>query len=327
VTAPVGILVQGPLYTTTPAGPSTLDVLQRLAACAHRRELLVALAYWDDEDHALVQAAGPLVDLLVGVRRPQRAGSGNRHLQAVGVTAGLHALAAAGVTYVIKSRTDVVLSEAFLAHVLERAAAADPRLVCTTLITRWEPFHLSDILVAGTRKQLHDLFDPRPTYYEDAFSPEVQFARCYVRNSGLTATMRLEDWLRFLVQHVDLVDFDDFGLVWLKRTGPIRAHWWSRSWPYLVDRDLGPLLARPVSMRAHGWLRRTRMPPLVTATALRCLDPLAELVLRAVPFDVHERLGSPFHRYWVAPRTPEHSRPIADVQVASPPGASTGAAA
>lgn len=313
-TPTLAIVIQGPLWASTTPGGGTRAVLEHLAAAQRRDEFLIALAVWEDDDEELLRPLERLVDRVIRVQRPDRAGSGNRVNQAVGVTSGLLAAQAMGVGYAVKSRTDVVLGEEFLARGLAAAAASDGRLLTTTLITRWEPFHLSDIVVGGTTDRLLDLFDPRTTYYEDAYSPEVQFARAYVRNRRLRYTNRLEDWLRFLADHVDLVDFDEMGLVWLKRGGPIRVHWYSRSWPYLVDRDLGPVLARPVSVRAHRWLRRTHVPPLAVATLLRCLDPIAELVLRALPFDVHDRVGSPFHRYWVAPQTPEHARPLEPVR-------------
>lgn len=258
----------------------------------------------------MVRLLRPLADHVVHVERPTQAGSGNRTYQATGVQAGLRTLAELGVSHVLKTRSDVLLSDDFLGRVLAHAEAERPTLLATDLITRWEPFHLSDIVLAGRLEHLRSYFDTSIAYYEDGFSPEVEFTRRFVRSQGLDYTMRLEDWLRFLVDWVELVDFDEAGLAWLKRTGPIRAHWYSRSWPYLVDRDVGPVLGRPVHPAAVRWLGNTRLPLPLVAAVLRCADPLAELALRVVPFRVHERVGSPFHRYWIAPQTPEHARPL-----------------
>lgn len=307
--SPVGLLLQGPLYDLGP-GKSTLELLRSIASAPSRARFVVVLATWTSERSEVLALLEPLVDRLVVTQQPERAGSGNRNLQASGVNAGLAALADLGVQHAVKTRTDIMLDERFLRLALEHERRRDGRVLVTNLFTRWEPFHVSDFVVVGTLHQLRAWFEPEAVYYEDAFSPEVQFARCYVRNTGLPYTMRLQDYLAFLAERIDLVDFDDAGLTWFKRNPPIRSHWYARALPALGDRDAGPLLGRMVTSRAHRWLRRTPVPWPILAYGLRTLDPLAEAALSLLPEPLHIRARSPFHRYYLAHGVPEHDRPI-----------------
>lgn len=307
--SPVGLLVQGPLYDLGP-GRSTLELLRSIASAPSRDRFVVVLATWTSEPAEVMAQLEPLVDRLVATQQPERAGSGNRNLQASGVNAGLAALADLGVKHAVKTRTDIMLGEQFLRLVLEHERRRDGRVLVTNLFTRWEPFHVSDFVVGGALHQIRAWFEPEAVYYEDAFSPEVQFTRCYVRNAGLPYTMRLQDYLAFLAERIDLADFDDAGLTWFKRDPAIRSHWYARALPALGDRDAGPLLGRMVTSRAHRWLRRTWVPRSFLAYGLRTLDPLAEAALSLLPAPLHARVRSPFHRYYLAHGVPEYDRPI-----------------
>lgn len=124
-----------------------------------------------------------------------------------------------------------------------------------------------------------------------------------MRNRGLGYSVRSENYLRFLADWVELVDFRDQDLAWLRPGG------WDEgpdgrqlaSW-IVADRDVGPLSTRLVTPRAVRWLRRTRVPKSVLAALLRAGDPLAELLLVG-----GLRRGTP---YAVDPQALEYAKPI-----------------
>lgn len=294
------VLLQGPVLDAG-AARSTVAVLDGINAAPSRSAFHLAFVAWDTQDAEQLRQVEKRVDQLVLARPPARAGRGNRWLQATGVQAGLSALRDDGVTHVLKSRADIALSEALLSVALEHFGSGGRRLLVTDLWTRLEPFHLSDLVVGSTLRHVGDYFSTAPTYYEDAFSPEVQFTRSFVRHQHLRYTMRLESWLRFLVDWVELVDFAALGLRWLKHAPTTPRRVFPYGLPALVDRDAGPLLCTPVRPAFVHWLRTTSLPMPLVATLIRSADPLVEAALLALPDTARRRLDLPFHRYTVTP--------------------------
>lgn len=326
------VVVQGPLYADL-NGYSTADALRALGASAVRGRLHVVAAVWEAEPEAAVDAIRPLVDEVVRCRAPERPGVGKRNMLREGVSQALAAAEGRGFTHVLKTRSDFLLPERFLARVVALADAGFDRVLVTDVFTRFEPFHVSDMLMFSTYGVLRDWFDPRPVYYEDAAATEVQLARTFVRNRGLPYALRLEDYLRFLRDWVELVDFAGEGVRWFKIPAMSRRLI-NRLNPMPHDRDGGPLIGRLVSPRLVRLLRRTRVPPGLVAGVILTLDPLAralvlglswflERVLRlrpryvAVPLpggrELQLKLGIAGRRhsyYTVAPEGPEYLRPI-----------------
>ena len=269
------LLMQGPVYDDV-NGYSTLDALRAIAASRFRDRLHVACAVWDDEQPDAVAAIRELADVVVACRKPSDPGSGNRNMLRAGVTQGLRATAALGFRHVLKTRTDFLLSEQLLGRVVALADADFARVLTTNVYTRFEPFHVSDMLLFTTVENMGYWFDPRPVFYEDAFAPEVQFARVFVRNRRLAYTMRLDDYLRFLRDWIELIDFAEAGIVWFKHPR-VSRRLENRSHPLLLDRDGGPILGSLIGPRFVEFLRRTRTSPLAIATLISTCDPLARV--------------------------------------------------
>ena len=200
----------------------------------------------------------------------------------------------------LKCRSDLLLSERYLDRIVTLASAGFDKLCTLNIYTRREPFHVSDFLVFGRKPWVAAYF--QTSHYQDLFSPEVEFTRCYIRARGLRYAHTLEDYLRFLRDEVEIVDFIECGLTWFKQ--PDMQEILTRHRPVLGDRDVGPVLAKPVRPRFMRHIKRSGPAGLaLTALGLQLADPLFRFVLK--------RMRRPGHSlYWVDGKAPEYNRPL-----------------
>jgi hypothetical protein len=326
----VAILIQGPLARDV-KGSSTVDILRSLNESSLRPRFHVVCAVWEDEDPERVKEIAPYADRVVTCRKPARVGAGNRNLQLRSVSCGLAEIETLNCKYVLKTRSDILLSDKFLAHLLALAGGGFEKLLVTNLVTRYESFHISDLMVFSTFENIKAYFDPREVYYEDVYSPEVQFARVFIRNKRLNYSMRLESYLLFLREWVELVDFNQQQLVWFthisndlneeekaggaggvaldkrERAENLRyATHAARVYPILYDRDSGPISTRTVSVRFHRFLMKTKVPVSLIAVSLIIADTLWSFALRCFAPFKHK-----YFFYYVDPKGSEHDKPVA----------------
>ncbi len=254
----IAVVLQGPLVASL-NGHSTAEILDSLSRFPLRHRLHVTLSLWEDEALPLADFA-PYVDQIVLSHKPARKGASNRAYQAHGVTCAMEALQALPnpPLCALKTRPDIFLSHRFLQKIVDHADNVDMtgKFLVTNLFTRLESFHIADMVVFSTVENLLLWFDNADTvYYEDLFAPEVQFARTFIRNRKLAYSHRLEDYLRFLRDWIILVDFADEGLIWFKDPNfTSKAH--NKIFGSLYDRDVGPVLARLITVRFHQRLCR-----------------------------------------------------------------------
>lgn len=268
----IAVIVQGPIYSNLD-GYSTVDVVKGLQASTTRANLFIVCALWEDEPANAVAEITNLVDKVVLCRKPASPGAGNRNYQREGVNQGLHAIKDLAFEYVLKTRTDFVLSERLLQRICRLAGENFQKVLVTNLFTRFESFHVSDMLLFSTFANIEHWFRKGDVHYEDLYSPEVEFARVFVRSKRLRYTMRFESYLRFLRDWIELVDFRDEGLVWIKdlkvnRRGANRGH------GIIHDRDSGIVFSRLVSTGFHRFLRRTKLPLPLIAVWFAVADPV-----------------------------------------------------
>jgi hypothetical protein len=308
----VAILIQGPLYTNI-NGYSTIDIVKALSASELRQHFFVVCSFWDDEAAEAVEEISGYVDKVVLCGKPAYAGAGNRNYQRHTVSFALQEIEPLGFTHVLKTRSDMLLSERFLRLIVELFDSNFEKVLVTNVITRYESFHVSDMILFSTLTNIKYWFDARDVYYEDAYSPEVQFARVFIRNKGLEYSMRLEDYLLFLKEWIVLVEFIDQGLVWFKDLNVnVKRH--NKTNPILYDRDSGPISCRMMSVKFYSFLTTTRVPMQVISTLLLLSDTLMDFVLRAapkVPLLKHlPPFKSGYFYYTVDNKNPEHAKRI-----------------
>lgn len=238
----LAVLLQGPVHDDT-NGYSTAGLLDRLNASRFRDRFLLVSVLWSDERPEAVAAVRSRVDEVVLAEKPAAHGNGNRNFQSTGVAAGLAHLEGRGVTHVLKSRHDFGLSERLLGEVVARADAGFAKVFVTNLFTRRETFHISDMLLFSTLENVRAWFDPRTVYYQDLYSAEVQFARCFVRNRRLPYRFTQVDYLRFLRDWVEMIEWTESGVTWFKHPLASRARA-NAEQPIIRDRDSGAYMAK-----------------------------------------------------------------------------------
>ncbi len=273
----IAILVQGPLYRDV-NGYSSVDVLKRLNSSSLRSRFYVVCALWEDEPAEGVAEIAAHADKIVLCPKPERAGAGNRNYHRRGVSHGLEAIEDMGFTHVFKTRSDFLVPEAFLQRIVALADSGFEKVLVTNLFTRFEPFHISDMALFSTFTNIKHWFDQREVYYEDLYSPEVQFARAFVRNKGLEYSMRLESYLEFLRDWIELVDFEEEGFVWIKNL-KVGRRAVNAGNSMIYDRDCGAILCKLINTGFHRFLQSTRIPLSFVSTALRVADPLVSFAL------------------------------------------------
>jgi hypothetical protein len=269
-------------------------------------------AAWEDEKPSVLSALEPFVDKIVLCQKPARPGSCHRNFQSHATSEGLAHLNQQGIPFALKTRSDLVLSERFLHTLLGRTETSDyKKILVTNLLTRIEPFHVSDIAVFSTTENLRLWFAPAAVFYEDMFSPEVQFARTFVRARKLPYPMTLDGYLRFLAKWVDLVDFHEQELLWFKDIyGSIGAH--NRNNFVMLDRDMGPVMSRLVSVRFHRFLQKRTQGLTLLATVILVHDVIQRYLLMTIP-------KRRWRHYNVDSRGPEYLKDIPGVAEFSAP--------
>ena len=275
------LILQGPIFSPE-SGDGTFEIFKEINRFSLRNRINLVFAAWDDESNIQIERIRPLVDDLYLLKKPSRRGSCSRLWQQFAVAGTLKNYSPADYPFVVKSRSDLMLSEHFLGRLLDFMENGSFRLGSTNLFTRYEPFHLSDMVVFGPYQKISDYFGDFSLFYEDLFSPEVQFTRGYIRAQKLPYYYTLEDYFRFLAKEVELIDYDTSGLIWLKAAS-LTARSYSASKPILRDRDCGPVLCRLVSMPMYSFLRRTeaRFARIMAVTMM-----ISDIVLRALAITV-----------------------------------------
>lgn len=193
----IAIIVQGPIH------PRTREALAFLNQSTHRKRLHIILVAWSSELPEVMDDLGSFADCVIRPTPLGEPGTCHRNWQAQGVHVGLQQVA--GCTYVLKCRSDLLLSDTYLEKIVALADAGFDGLCVLNIYTRREPFHVSDFLVFGRKPWVAAYF--QTSHYQDLFSPEVEFTRCYVRTRGLHYAHTLEDYLRFLRDEVEIIDF------------------------------------------------------------------------------------------------------------------------
>ena len=276
------LLIQGPVHTDL-KGRSTFEVLEAINALPGRERLFVTYAMWRDEPDALKAKVAELVDHLTFANKPAEPGGCNRNYQAASVSAAIADVEHLGFRYALKTRSDMILSAKFLERVLAFAASGSEKLLVTNLFTRIEAFHVSDMILCSTLENVRDYYRAALVNYEDLFSPEVQFTRVFIRTRKLPFAMRQRDYFQFLREWVELVDFDEMGLKWLK--SPLTSVRQCNRVNFIVeDRDCGPVLTRLVTPRFHRFLSKTRIPLNLIAAGYLIYDDLYRTVCFTSPF-------------------------------------------
>lgn len=340
----VAILAQGPIYADS-NDSSTASVLRALQALEFRNRFYVICALWEDEPLELVKEIAGYADKVVICPKPALPGTGNRNYQKQGVSNALEAVASLNIQYVLKTRTDILLSEKFLRLILRRADSGFKKVLVTNVFTRYESFHISDLVLFSTYDNIKAWFDPREVYYEDLYSSEVQFSRVFIRNKKLNYTMRLENYLAFLRDWIEVVDWHEQELQWLKPTkegyslgvrtlgelstalgdsdfGPLlgkligpkprrnlnklRNLLTRTNFFILYDRDTGPIASRTISAQFYRFISVTRIPLPMIAAVLATSDLVLSFIVRYSPL-----FRGRWSYYTVDPKVNEHEKPIA----------------
>jgi hypothetical protein len=279
--------------------------VEALAASPLRNRLFVVYAMWADETPSLRDAIAPYVDRVVLCEKPARSGSCHRNYQAYATHQGLRELERNGITWALKTRSDLRLSDRFLELVLRRAETPGyHRVLVTNLFTRYEPFHISDIVVFSSTPNMLHWFNPAPVFYEDMFSPEVQFARLFIRGRKLAYPMTLVSYLRFLRDWIELVDFYEEGLFWFKNDHTsIRAH--NRVNFVIYDREPGPVLTRLITVRFHQSLEKKVKGLNLMATRMMVSDAIQRYIFTVLPWFRYQHCG-----YTVDNQGKEHDKAV-----------------
>jgi len=296
---PVGMVVQGPVMA---------DITARVLA-ANRRKFPFAtlvLSTWDDTPAALLAACAPHVDDIVLSPVPAQAGAFNTVMQRDSARAGLAALAARGVAYAFKTRTDQSITgpvdlDQLLAQARRPLGGADTgkreRIVFSPQVSwRFVPFHLTDQLQFGRVADLLEFWQCRddsilgavsidsnaPASHLSLCTPEAIFVRCYLRRIGVDYELTLASYWRVCAERFAAIPGDDISLLNWKAIA-------------LFDLPLEPDV-RAAGMRDSASLLSTWQPDQWPLDAGAASDQLANAVdglgltvwdyIKATPFDL-----------------------------------------
>ncbi len=222
--AELGIFMQGPLTDFTPLALA----FHRL----HHPAAHLALVTWTSEDPALVEACRPWVDTLEQIAPPPPNGYDTRNYIIRSCKSASELMLYAGVRYVVRARTDAVLTGSVY-KALERLYGDGSRnlgKVGVLLQASWAymPFHFSDKLMVCRAEDMAQLWslpeDPRgpddfpPSLSNSEFlgTPFLDFRHVswesnlwstYARKLGY-ATDTLEDAYRFARERLIEIDSD-----------------------------------------------------------------------------------------------------------------------
>lgn len=255
------LVIQGP-HSSNVNNYSTIQLLEELRSNKTVKEhFYLILSVWNDESIENLDKLKNLADKVVILKKPEYSGAGNRYLQANGViNAILEAEKDFNFDYVLKSRSDIKLSEKYLNYVIELKNNNFNKLLTTNIYTLLEPFHLSDLVMFSTKENIKAFYcNSQELYYEDLYSPEVQFTRAFIRKKQLNYYFKLEDYLKFLRDFVLLIDFKKWGLIWIKNDKICAKSF--NSVPHIrTDRDAGVVLMECITESRFNFIKKTFIP-------------------------------------------------------------------
>jgi hypothetical protein len=155
-----GVVMQGPLYPGVTKSALMWNRIQ------HPNSYLV-VSTWNDERDELLEEARALADAVVTSELPRNCGFLNRNAQIRSTKAGLSKVVGRGLDWVVKTRTDHVLTGGRDSHVFDCAGPVlrqdggarhriGVHLGCSWM---YVPFHFTDQLIAGRTDDIENLWD------------------------------------------------------------------------------------------------------------------------------------------------------------------------
>ena len=223
------IVMQGPTYAFTPSCLAYNRFLHPTAT--------IILSTWKDQDPSLMQESRRWADIVLESDIPNYMGTYNRNAMIRSSLKGIEEAARLGFKYVIKSRSDHLItgetSEAIDYFARYESFQVREGQLAVQLCTSWKcvPFHLSDQLMCGRTEHMltfwsceedsrvldDRIFLHTGSYKEfPVYSNESYLHMNYAREVGHPSTT-LKDYFNFIKKYIYPIDpyVSNFSLKWL----------------------------------------------------------------------------------------------------------------
>lgn len=238
--AKCAIVLQGPIMSDDNFTVETVKLYKRFYPSD-----IILVSTWSDELAENIKAVQDAGAIVVQSDKPAYGGHGNINYQIVNTREGVFKAKELGAEYICKTRTDqriyhpsvfeymVSLLNMFPPVNTDASRSQNRRVICCCMEygTMFYPFFMSDFFYFGTVDEITSMFDcqldmrqnvdkakgytRREAASKDLVS-EIQILRQYAKKMGCSDECTVENYWKFIKNHLVCINKDSIGLYWPK---------------------------------------------------------------------------------------------------------------
>lgn len=229
----IGIVIQGPVVENT-----TLNF------CAFIRstypDISVVLSTWEDEDVSKFKALQDEYFQIVQSKRPAFHGPSNINLQIVSSRAGIELLEKLGCSHILKTRTDIFLTNPqFINYLIWACSKGMPNAIVFSSFNSFlfRLFSVSDQVMFGKTADIAKFWHLNLVPENSSVTiPEIHLFYEYIKSFGFQPEETLESYLSALAEYSVIADHEQLGQTWNKGAfTALNYRWRGKNFPHIMS--------------------------------------------------------------------------------------------
>ena len=226
----IGIVIQGPIVQKT-----TLNFCKFIQATYP--EVFVVLSTWECEDISQFKVLIGTKFKIIRSKKPEIAGPSNINLQIVSSKAGIEILERLGCSHILKTRTDIFLTNPqFLNYLIWAKSKGKSNAIVFSSFNSFifRLFSISDQLMFGKTEEISKFWNLDLVGHEHTVSiPEVHLFLNYLKVSGFVPENNLTSYICALTDFVVIADHEQLGQIWNKGSfTALNYRWRGKKFPH-----------------------------------------------------------------------------------------------
>lgn len=219
----IGIVIQGPVIEGNTF--NFCNFIQVTYPKVH-----IVLSTWDDEDVSKFKVLTKANFQIIQSKKPDFPGPSNINLQIVSSRAGIELLDKIGCSHILKTRTDIFLTNPqFLNYLIWAHSKGKVNAIVFSSFNSFlfRLFSLSDQVMFGSTADIAKYWKIDLVDKETSIAiPEVFLFSEYIKSLGYQPDENLESYLAALAEYAVIADHEQLGQIWNKGTFTTLSYRW-----------------------------------------------------------------------------------------------------
>ena len=226
----IGIVIQGPVIEG-----NTFNFCKFIQSTYP--EVRIVLSTWVDEDVSRFKVLKKGNFQIIQSKKPEFPGPSNINMQIVSSRAGIEVLEDIGCSHILKTRTDIFLTNPqFLNYLTWAHSKGGKRAIVFSSFNSFlfRLYSLSDQVMFGNTPDIAKYWKIDLVDEETSIAiPEVFLFRKYINSLGYQPEENFESYLAALAEYAVIIDHEQLGQIWNKGTfTSLSYRWRGKNFPH-----------------------------------------------------------------------------------------------